>query len=123
LITLDPLGEEESANLVETLAATRGLQTADLARIVETAEGNPLFLGQLLAYRAGNGNGDGDLAVPPTIQALLATRIDRLTADERAVILRAAVEGRTFHRGAVAELLPEPARTASGRGSRRVRQS
>jgi class 3 adenylate cyclase/tetratricopeptide (TPR) repeat protein len=111
-ITLEPLPEEASSFLVGTLAAARGVATAELTRIVEAAEGNPLFLEQLLAYQ--DGNGDGELAVPPTIQALLAARIDRLDADERAVLVRAAVEGKTFHRGAVAELLPERSRPMLG---------
>ena len=42
-----------------------------------------------------------DLTVPPTIQALLAARLDRLDAEERAVIERGAVEGKVFHAGAV----------------------
>ena len=112
VIALEPLGEAESATLVETLAAARGVAEAELPRIVEAAEGNPLFLEQLLAYRAGGG--EGKAAVPPTIQALLAARIDRLEAEERAVLVRAAVEGRIFHRGAVAELLPERARPMLG---------
>jgi class 3 adenylate cyclase/tetratricopeptide (TPR) repeat protein len=112
VIALEPLAEEESSALAETLAAARGLPKEGLARIVATAEGNPLFLEQLLAYRAGNEN--GDFAIPPTIQALLATRIDRLDREERAVLLRAAVQGKTFHRGAVAELLPEQARVTLG---------
>ena len=112
VIALEPLGEAESATLVGTLAAARGVAEAELPRIVETAEGNPLFLEQLLAYRAGTG--EGEAAVPPTIQALLAARIDRLDAEERAVLVRAAVEGKTFHRGAVAELLPDRARPMLG---------
>ena len=48
--------------------------------------------------------------VPPTIQALLAARLDRLDPMERAVIERAAVEGKAFHEGAVAELAPESLR-------------
>ena len=43
--------------------------------------------------------------VPPTIQALLAARIDRLEPVERAVLQRASVEGRLCHRSAVAHLL------------------
>lgn len=82
------------------------------ARIVEAAEGNPLFVEQLLAMHAEDGN--GKLLIPPTIQALLAARIDRLEPEERAVIERASVEGRMFHRGAVAELLPESARVQVG---------
>jgi class 3 adenylate cyclase/tetratricopeptide (TPR) repeat protein len=112
VITLEPLGEDESTTLVETLATARGVAEAELPRILEAAEGNPLFLEQLLAHRAGGGNGHE--AIPPTIQALLAARIDRLDADERAVLVRAAVEGKTFHRGAVAELLPERARPMLG---------
>src|SRR5439155_25691902 len=45
------------------------------------------------------------ISVPPTIQALLAARLDRLNGDERAVIQRAAVEGKQFHLGAVRALL------------------
>ena len=71
-----------------------------------------MYKRQFLAY--GAGEEDGDFAVPPTIQALLAARIDGLDTEERAVILRAAVEGKTFHRGAVAELLPERARPMLG---------
>ena len=58
--------------------------------------------------------GDGKLEVPPTLQALLSARIDRLGAEERAVIERASIEGRLFHRNAVAQLLAEPAREALG---------
>ena len=46
-----------------------------------------------------------DLRVPPTIQALLAARLEQLTGDERAAIQRAAVCGKQFHVGAVAALL------------------
>jgi tetratricopeptide (TPR) repeat protein len=55
----------------------------------------------------------GDLAtitVPPTIQALLAARLDRLSLPERAVIERASVVGKLFGRRAVAALLSEEAR-------------
>ena len=45
--------------------------------------------------------------VPPTIQALLAARLDQLAGRERAVLERGAVEGQVFHRGAVAALAPD----------------
>jgi predicted ATPase len=57
---------------------------------------------------------DGELFVPPTLRALLAARIDRLEPADRAVIERAAVEGRSFHRGAVAELLTGAGRAEVG---------
>jgi len=50
----------------------------------------------------------------PTLQALLASRIDRLAEHERAVAQRGSVEGRLFHRGTVAALLPEPERPDVG---------
>ena len=50
-----------------------------------------------------------DVHVPPTISALLSARLDRLTNLERAVVEAAAIEGKEFHRGAVAALLPEGA--------------
>jgi tetratricopeptide (TPR) repeat protein len=105
LVTLEPLAGDETEALVEELGELSG---ESRARIVEAAEGNPLFVEQLVAMQAESGN--GELEIPPTIQALLAARIDRLEPEERAVIERASIEGRLFHRGSVAELLPEQAR-------------
>ncbi len=56
-----------------------------------------------------------ELAIPPSIQALLAARLDGLDGEERTVIERASVEGKVFHRGAVTELAPEPMRPAGPR--------
>src|SRR5262249_46938853 len=50
---------------------------------------------------------DGDVVVPPTIQALLAARLDQLDASERSVLQCGSVEGRTFHHGAVEALATE----------------
>jgi tetratricopeptide (TPR) repeat protein len=47
---------------------------------------------------------DGRVEVPPTIQALLAARLDQLDAAERAMLERGSVEGPVFHRGAVEAL-------------------
>ena len=62
-----------------------------------------MFVEQLVALRAESGEG---LEVPPSLQALLAARIDRLAEPERAVVERGSIEGRLFHRGAVSALLP-----------------
>jgi tetratricopeptide (TPR) repeat protein len=48
--------------------------------------------------------------IPPTIQALLAARLDRLDREERSVVESGSVEGKVFHRGAVKELAPPHAR-------------
>ena len=52
-------------------------------------------------------SGDDDVTTPPTIQALLAARLDQLDPRERSVLQCGAVEGRTFHQGAVRALIPE----------------
>src|SRR5712691_3875164 len=52
-------------------------------------------------------SGDGEITVPPTVQALLAARLDQLEDAERGVLERGAIEGRIFHRGAVQALAPE----------------
>ncbi len=109
LVTLEPLAGEESETLVDELS---DVPAETKARIVAAAEGNPLFVEQLVAMQAESGN--GQLEIPPTIQALLSARIDRLEPEERSVIERASIEGRMFHRGSVAELVPETLRAGVG---------
>ena len=71
-------------------------------RIAAAAEGNPLFLEEMLALvRASGGR---EVVVPPTIQALLVARLDQLERGERGVLERGSVEGRVFHHGAVGRL-------------------
>src|SRR5215218_5319187 len=121
---LEPLAAEESATLLEHLAGEAPLPADATDRITSTAEGNPLFLEELLAMLIEEGRlrRDGgrwvasDLAAastPPTIQALLAARLDRLAGEERALLDRASVMGQAFDRAAVLALTPEPARPAA----------
>jgi class 3 adenylate cyclase/tetratricopeptide (TPR) repeat protein len=99
LIELGPLASEEAETLVAMLAA--GVDPAIRARAVEVAEGNPLFLEQLLALAEEDGH---ELAVPDTIQALLSARLDRLAPGERALLEAAAVVGKEFWLNAVLHL-------------------
>ena len=110
IVRLDPLSEHDAVQLAGRLAQA-DLGEAELRRLVEAADGNPLFLEQLLAL---NADSSAELVVPPTIQALLAARIDRLEPGERLILECAAVEGREFHRDVLVELLPEPERTDVG---------
>jgi class 3 adenylate cyclase/tetratricopeptide (TPR) repeat protein len=110
-LALQPLTEQEANELIDHLAGEAGLSDADRRQIAEAAEGNPLFVEQMVAMLAEDG---GELEVPPTIQGLLAARLDRLSADERAVITRASVVGKRFWEGPVAYLLPENARATVG---------
>jgi class 3 adenylate cyclase/tetratricopeptide (TPR) repeat protein len=104
-VLLEPLSAEETDELIERLLGDAELDEALLTRIRETAEGNPLFVEQMLAMVAESPN--GDVVVPPTIQALLAARLDQLDASERGVLERGAVEGKIFHRGGVEALAPD----------------
>jgi class 3 adenylate cyclase len=103
-VLLEPLRDGEAAALVDTLLGGVELAVEVRERILATAEGNPLFLEEMAALAR---EADGRVDVPPTIQALLQARLDTLTEPERAVIERGAVEGKVFHRGAVAALAPE----------------
>ncbi|HWI06271.1 MAG TPA: protein kinase [Solirubrobacteraceae bacterium] len=103
LLMLDALGDGEARELAERLGAADRAQ-----RIVQRAEGNPLFVEQLVAVDEGRDTGD----LPASIQAVLSARIDLLEDAERTVLQHAAVEGRTFHAGCLARLLPADQRVA-----------
>jgi class 3 adenylate cyclase len=113
LIALDPLSAKEAEALLAGLRDEVTLSDEAVARITIAAEGNPLFIEQLVAMASENG-GNGALRIPPSIQALLAERLDRLSAPERAVIERAAVIGREFTRAQIAGLCGEGLRDDVG---------
>ena len=109
---LQPLSKAESEQLVELLLSGSELADELRGRILEAAEGNPLFIEQMLAMLAENGDGGSD--IPPTIHALLAARLERLDAEERRVVQRASMIGREFRRAAVIDLSPKEERAAVG---------
>src|SRR5712692_3927777 len=103
-LALQPLSEAKSNELVDS-AADEMVPARARARIAELAEGTPLFAEQLLAYAREHGI-DAIASVPPTVEALLASRLDRLDAEERSVLQRAAVVGREFWHASVLGLTP-----------------
>jgi DNA-binding SARP family transcriptional activator len=110
-ILLEPLSEGESSQLIDNLVGT-GLEEVMRRRVIAGAEGNPFFVEEMLAHALEDKHPDGAIKVPPTIQALLAARLDRLGDVERLILECAAIEGKVFHQGAVAELIPSAVRTA-----------
>ena len=118
-LELGPLSDEDSARVAENLLGGGALPAEVQLSVVAAAEGNPLFVEQLLSMLVDDGLlrlergrwipvGDlSNLAIPATIQALLAARLDLLSAEERTVIERASVMGLMFEHAAVRELLPE----------------
>jgi DNA-binding SARP family transcriptional activator len=95
-LALDPLSDAEAQLLIGARA-----EPGTAERIVETAEGNPLFLEQLVAVGATGER------LPTTIQAVLAARLDRLPPEERMLLEDASVEGRSFHVGALERAEPQ----------------
>ena len=100
-VLLDALTEEESNALLDLLVTGDDVAPHARDRILGAAEGNPLFLEQLLAAAV-----EGEIdSVPDSIQTLLAARLDRLPDTERVVVQAAAVCGSSFTTGDVAELV------------------
>jgi predicted ATPase/class 3 adenylate cyclase len=117
-ILLEPLGGDDTRELIENLLSSASLPAETASRIAAATEGNPLFAEELLAMLIDDGllrRDDGhwtvadelaELPVPPTIHALLAARIEALPERERTLLAHAAVEGTVFHRGALDALMP-----------------
>jgi predicted ATPase/class 3 adenylate cyclase len=102
-IELEPLGTADSEALIDALAADGGLPEAARQTLLAKTEGNPLFVEETMRMLA-EANGSGVDRIPDTLQALIAARIDYLPSEQKALLQRAAVIGRTFWAGAVARL-------------------
>jgi predicted ATPase len=113
VLELEPLGEAEAAELAAGLLGPDRAADGTARQVAAWAEGNPLFVEQLvrdLADREDPGppGRGGSWPVPPAVEALVAVELDRLSADERAVLELASVVGRVFDWGSVAALAPAP---------------
>ncbi len=120
-ILLEPLTQEESELLVANLLGPADMPTEVRDRVTGAAEGNPLFLEEMLFMLIDDGlleRADGSgaaaelkaLSIPASIWLLLTARLDRLGREERDVLARASVVGKVFYAGAVIELSPEAER-------------
>jgi class 3 adenylate cyclase/tetratricopeptide (TPR) repeat protein len=107
-LLLEALSESETHELMSRLLEGSTLDEDLKARIQRAAGGNPLFVEEMVAFVGQSSNG-GDISIPPTIQALLAARLDQLDPSERHVLERGSVEGEVFHRGAVVALVQDDA--------------
>jgi class 3 adenylate cyclase/tetratricopeptide (TPR) repeat protein len=95
-LRLEPLLEDAVQRLIP-----QAIDGSLRERIAQAAGGNPLFVEELVAISVEAG---GEVALPATLRALLAARLDQLDPAERRVLECAAVEGEVFHRGAVRAL-------------------
>ncbi|HUG47023.1 MAG TPA: adenylate/guanylate cyclase domain-containing protein, partial [Candidatus Limnocylindria bacterium] len=118
-LLLDRLPDEATGQVIANLVGGVELPADVTSQILRSAEGNPLYVeqlismlvdGGLLARENGHWQARGSLSeiqVPPSIDALLTARLDRLAAEERQVIEPAAVIGLEFFSGALRDLVPE----------------
>src|SRR5919108_1643469 len=93
-IPLEPLSAPDAASIASFLLAD--VDTTAVARLVEVAEGNPLFIEELAASLVDRGPSD---ELPTTVRAAIASRIDALPPASRAALLAASVIGKHFWRG------------------------
>jgi class 3 adenylate cyclase/tetratricopeptide (TPR) repeat protein len=96
-IGLESLSTNDAAILARHLFAKAAVRKETIERLVETAEGNPLFVEELTSALTEGYEFGSEL--PTTVRAAIASRLDALPSTAREVLLDASVIGRTFWRG------------------------
>jgi len=121
-LVLRPLTDAAAAKVALNLLGATGLPAEVVTRIVEAAEGNPLYVEQMLSMLVDSGalrqedghwirdESYGEITIPPTIKALIEGRLGQLRREERAAIEPASVIGMQFAAPAVTSLAPEAVR-------------
>jgi predicted ATPase/class 3 adenylate cyclase len=134
-LRLDPLGQKEAEEMLaallgETVGATRASPLQDLKRLIlEKTEGNPFFMEEIVQdlvergvladpRKVGTAHHDGrthgraplptDIHIPPTVQAVLVSRIDRLPPEEKVLLQTLAVIGKEFSLSLLKKVVEQP---------------
>jgi class 3 adenylate cyclase/predicted ATPase len=114
-LRLDPLGQENAEELLGALVGDDAALQPLRRLIIEKTHGNPFFMEETVQVLLDEGvlvrNGVvrltrplGELKIPPTVQAILAARIDRLPTDEKELLQTLAVIGKEFPLGLVRQV-------------------
>jgi class 3 adenylate cyclase len=98
-LSIGALSDDETAQLLQRLLDRPVLDAAAQQAVLQRAEGNPLYAEEYARMLAEH-DGD-DLALPETVQGLIAARIDGLAPEEKAVLQDASVIGKVFWPGAL----------------------
>ncbi|MCV7151176.1 AAA family ATPase [Mycobacterium pyrenivorans] len=118
-ITLQPLADPAARELVGQVLGSDPSLTGLSERVASSAAGYPYFIEEIVRDLAGRGVLSGsrgsyrlvghldEIAVPATVQAVLAARIDRLPAEAKAILNAAAVVGTRFDLDTLRALRPE----------------
>jgi class 3 adenylate cyclase/tetratricopeptide (TPR) repeat protein len=115
-LSLEPLDEPTLEELLDDLLGPDSGDTPLRRLIRQRTAGNPFFVEELVRSlrEAGSlgaleqGPGSAGMDVPPTVQAVLAARIDRLSELEKRVLQTAAVVGKSFTETLLCRVLELP---------------
>ena len=100
-INLPPLSEAETALLIGSLLERSLLPSETQQRLLERAGGNPLYAEEFVRLLADRGESVEGVEVPESVQALIAARLDTLSAERKGLLQDAAVVGKLFWAGAL----------------------
>ena len=115
-VSLSPLSSEETAQLIAVLLDQTVLPAETQRALLDRAGGNPLYAEEFIRMLVDRGvlvrrgaswdltAGEGDIPVPENVHALIAARLDTLPAERKALLQDAAVIGKVFWAGALAEM-------------------
>jgi class 3 adenylate cyclase/tetratricopeptide (TPR) repeat protein len=113
-IGLSPLSDEETGELIGSLFLRAAVSQKIKSSLLERAGGNPLYAEEFARMIVERGVLDltssaptvdlTDFPFPETLHALIAARLDSLSAPQKAILQDAAVAGRNFWSGAVAAI-------------------
>jgi predicted ATPase len=125
-IVLPPLSAEASRRMLEAVLPTATLSEALVQQILAKAQGNPFFLEEIVQALIDQGVLGGpdvggttgwtplptkplpDIQIPPTVQGVLAARIDRLAPEEKALLQSLAVIGTSISAPLIRQVVDEP---------------
>ena len=115
VIPLAALGDDDTARLIASLLGRSKLPDESWKQLLDRADGNPLYAEEYVHLLADQGlltpdsderrlALDTDRLLPPTLQALIAARLDLLRGDRKVLLQDAAVIGKVFWSGALAAM-------------------
>jgi class 3 adenylate cyclase len=103
-INLSALSDAETARLLAALLERAVLPVETQQALLERAGGNPLYAEEFVRLLADRGELAGAAEVPESVQALIAARLDTLSPERKSLLQDAAVLGKVFWAGALAEM-------------------
>ena len=115
VVSLVPLDRAEIRAMVSALAERHALGAEVVDGVAERTGGVPLFVEEVTRLLLERGEGARPQAIPPTLQQLLAARLDRL-GDAREVAQIGAVLGREFSYGHLRSVAAAPVAAVADRG-------